>query len=1122
MRNRSMESVRRGVRGGLWWAVIGLVAVTASACGADSGNSGTGGWGDWGNTSGAAATSDTGAGGDASADTWSGGADAAMSDTGGGWGGWGEADTTGSDISMAGDSADASADAGGGDDPSVRWQQKTPAPPITSVNLGGGETLELVDMRVTMKVEGLRARVLIDHIFYNPHPETVEGSFRYVLPGDASISYFAMFPGLTGKEPAFFGDGAGVDTDAAVKLVQQAPSDVVQSIDSAAWGVPKIAKIKRNVQATQAYEGETEKQIDPALVEQVAPGTFMAKVFPLVGKGYQRILVAYEQTLPTLQAQVPGAAEGTIGRVHELTFPLPQGKVGNLSVLLHAKKAWIGAAASIGGVPGVQEESGAAGYLARWQAKGELNPDDPSFGNGKLAFRFAPLQGSDTADVLAGTDPVLGKNVALVRVRPELPEAAKTAVGSAAHAVFLIDTSRSAHPARFDVSMQLAEAILQASPALKGFAVVAYDVGASWIGAGSKPGELAGPQGWISNDEAGRAALKAAFDGVLLEGGSDLGAALRTLAKPPAALAPTSADDATIDVFVLGDASLTWGDRQDGAVLARWQSESPWKARFFGYRLGIGPENTALLNQLAGAGGAVFECLNGASLPTCAKAHQSAGMRLTAAKVVAAAEGGAQIDDVLLAGGFGTLYPGGSVTLAGPLSGSGAAKVVLEGVLPDGKAATLEVPVSLVPGGELAPRAWGEIAVAQLLAGGAPALEGLALALAQHYRIANAISSFLLLEDDAAWQKYDFGAENTKLSGQTMAVAIAAATKLGAQAFSTWSRLVGVLTEHGKSFGLPKVAEAGWLAQLVTVGKSSLELALPALPWAGRPAADVTVAYADALKSEDFGLIAPFTTEAEARLASADVPGAVRAISTLLERAPADDELARLIGYRIAGWGEGTIASELLFAVLLRRPFEPQSWRDFAGSVAETRPALAILGYEIALQGSWPAKFKGMAEVVRQEYAEFALGLLENEPDHPLAGLLKSRIATHELTLPDAAMRVTVTWNTNATDIDLHVKAPTGETANYKHKKLQNGLGELYADLTGGYGPERFVAYQQLSGKWTIWLHYYGATSNKLVAETWAQVRIWRKDGKVPVVTQYQVMLSKPGQTKIVAEIEVP
>ncbi|HEY0138494.1 MAG TPA: hypothetical protein VGB85_30620, partial [Nannocystis sp.] len=47
-------------------------------------------------------------------------------------------------------------------------------------------------------------------------------------------------------------------------------------------------------------------------------------------------------------------------------------------------------------------------------------------------------------------------------------------------------------------------------------------------------------------------------------------------------------------------------------------------------------------------------------------------------------------------------------------------------------------------------------------------------------------------------------------------------------------------------------------------------------------------------------------------------------------------------------------------------------------------------------------------------------------------------------------------WETDANDVDFHVIDNTDERAYYSHKRLESG-GELFADVTTGYGPECFA-----------------------------------------------------------------
>lgn len=55
------------------------------------------------------------------------------------------------------------------------------------------------------------------------------------------------------------------------------------------------------------------------------------------------------------------------------------------------------------------------------------------------------------------------------------------------------------------------------------------------------------------------------------------------------------------------------------------------------------------------------------------------------------------------------------------------------------------------------------------------------------------------------------------------------------------------------------------------------------------------------------------------------------------------------------------------------------------------------------------------------------------------------------------SVRFVLTWETDANDVDFHIFDDRGGHAYYGRKQLPNGGGELYADVTTGYGPECFT-----------------------------------------------------------------
>ena len=56
----------------------------------------------------------------------------------------------------------------------------------------------------------------------------------------------------------------------------------------------------------------------------------------------------------------------------------------------------------------------------------------------------------------------------------------------------------------------------------------------------------------------------------------------------------------------------------------------------------------------------------------------------------------------------------------------------------------------------------------------------------------------------------------------------------------------------------------------------------------------------------------------------------------------------------------------------------------------------------------------------------------------------------------EPSLRFVLTWETDANDVDLHVYDHQGGHAYFRDRELPSG-GELFADVTTGYGPECFA-----------------------------------------------------------------
>src|SRR5262249_4372967 len=143
-------------------------------------------------------------------------------------------------------------------------------------------------------------------------------------------------------------------------------------------------------------------------------------------------------------------------------------------------------------------------------------------------------------------------------------------------------------------NMQLLRAILESDPDIKQFNILTFDVGGRWVE----------PKGWLENTPSGREKAWKRLDGIVLEGATDLSAALDKLVRPSFDIA----EGTPLNVFLLSDGQITWGEADGATVVARFEKRCPYPTRFHCYRIGIGAENQTLFEALTRRGGGVFHC----------------------------------------------------------------------------------------------------------------------------------------------------------------------------------------------------------------------------------------------------------------------------------------------------------------------------------------------------------------------------------------------------------------------------------------------------------------------------------------------------------------------------------
>lgn len=967
------------------------------------------------------------------------------------------------------------------DDPKV-WTRDGKQPSFARVFVGDGNSLELVSLQVTVTVEGPRARTVVDHVFHNPHARQLEGTFEYPLPTGASPSYFAMFLGQTRDTvPVRFGPRGEVPALPADQLAQLTPAEMVKHVNTADWGTFQEGRIVGKEKALETYEDIVRGRIDPALMEYAGANTFRGRVFPIPQKGYNRVILAYEELLPCSQDRV-------IYR-----YPLADCKLGELQFTLHAQSAECKKPAFKPEDAKKEEGGSQLAFTRTWKEKGP---------GGDVLFTYTPAD--PRIQYLSGRHGANGPVHLYARVRPEL----KTQAGKAfaKHAVFLLDTSLSEHADRFNLNMKLLQKVLEGDPTIEQFNVLTFNVGAAWVE----------PKGFLPNTKAGRETMLNRLNGLVLEGATDFGAALDKLSRPGFDVAPGT----PLDVFVLSDGQITWGDPDVSVLVSRFDGRSSSPTRFHCYRTGLGADNLELYEALTRKGGGIFNCFTDADLAAAAQAHRSQCLQVEKVSFV----GGDGASDVMIAGRKAAVYPGGELIVAARFAKPGKSLLVVEGTFCGQKFAE-EYPVEVANSGELASRGWGEVAVASLLALNDSKLDGLVTAYCQQFGIASRVASFLVLENDNDYKRLNLEEERGKVvPGGDVGRFLDDAWKALGKPTSPREAFLRFLDKIEPRVKMYQGPNGDRLKKLLAQLKDAdFELPEGTIDGALVSKGLVPAAYLTA-RDADRRNVDTYLTEAQRRQRSKDIAGAVRVLSSVIEEHPGRGDALRLVGYRLLDLGQPAQAVRLFDRVQKQRPFEPHSHLDLARSLEECgKYGLAAVHYEIALNGTWHARFGGTIQALAQEehVRMMRQACSSKQLGKGLGDFFGDIIEKSNPKDFQSDLRVSVTWNTDQTDVDLWVIEPDGTKVFYSHANSKNG-GQLSQDMTQGYGPERFVAKTAMKGDYTIIVHYYSTNPNLLAGESHVSVSVTKNAGSPEEKTdRHTVILKKKDEQAEVCRVKV-
>lgn len=263
---------------------------------------------------------------------------------------------------------------------------------------------------------------------------------------------------------------------------------------------------------------------------------------------------------------------------------------------------------------------------------------------------------------------------------------------------------------------------------------------------------------------------------------------------------------------------------------------------------------------------------------------------------------------------------------------------------------------------------------------------------------------------------------------------------------------------------------------------------------AGRP--DDALRAARAWRDRDAGDVLALLALGEAAEAKQQLDLAARAYGSIIDLFPSRADLRRFAGERLARVGATgrALAIDSLRAAVDQRPDHLTGHRLLAWELVRAGDhAGAFAALERGIAQPYPSdRFRGGTRILREDLGIVAAAWLAKAPGERAAIQQRLRAAGASLET-EATLRFVLYWETDANDVDFHIRDARGNHAYYSQKELASG-GSLYEDVTTGYGPECFtIRGKPAAGPYDLQIHYY---SRGPMGYGMGLLEIVRHDGK--------------------------
>lgn len=233
----------------------------------------------------------------------------------------------------------------------------------------------------------------------------------------------------------------------------------------------------------------------------------------------------------------------------------------------------------------------------------------------------------------------------------------------------------------------------------------------------------------------------------------------------------------------------------------------------------------------------------------------------------------------------------------------------------------------------------------------------------------------------------------------------------------------------------------------------------------------------------------------------------LRVLSNLAELRIEDAALLRVMAWRLREAGELEQALVILRRVARLRAEDSQSYRDLALVLSELARKAHADGNKAAAR----ALAEEAGELYRKtaltpwERRPMAIGLFAVEEYNVLRAWCDAQTWDQAPELPslgdglegvpDCDLRISLAWDADETDVDIHVTEPSGEEAYYGHRNTSSG-GRVSEDITDGYGPELYETRHAMDGNYKIRAHYYASHQQTIFGPATCTLTVYTNWGR--------------------------